>query len=198
MAVIEIGGEPGGITQRQRYSHYFVLVYAVIAFIIGINLRDATLYATVPYADTEVGIRAFYPQNWLLDTEGDAVLRVRDMAQTGYKTTIQVTVLPVTINMRARNILDNLIITRSQTLSEFGVLSLETTTLRDLPVTAMTYTFASGEINPFLESLPRIVQGYDILVIQGGQAVVITLLSDTENYAQTLPIFERFLDDLEF
>ena len=44
----------------------------------------------VPYVNSEVGIRALYPQHWLIDTSGDYVFRVRDLSQLGFKTTIQV------------------------------------------------------------------------------------------------------------
>lgn len=199
MGVIEIRESAAELTQRQRWSHYFVLIYAAVMFIIALNVRDSILTATVPYSDVQAGIRALYPQNWLLDTEGAYVFRLRDMSRTGFKTTIEVDVLPVTINTSARNLLDSLILTRSQTASGFTVLSREQRELRgEIPATAMTYTFVQSEVDPFLESLPVVVEGIDVLTIQRGQAIVITFLSDARTFDQDLAIFERFLNDLEF
>lgn len=199
MSVIEIVGRRDEITQRQRWSHYFVLIYGVVALLIGVNLRDAALNATVPYANSQVGIRAYYPQNWLLDSAGPYVFRVRDMSQRGFKTTIQLDVQPVAINTTARNLLDQLILSRAQTLSAYSVLAREPYVLPDeREATSMTYTFVESEINPFLESLPVVVEGLDIITIQRGQAIIMTFLSDASTYEANLPIFERFINDLEF
>lgn len=199
MAVIEIAPRPSGLSARQRWSHYFVLIYAVVAVIIGLNLRESTLNATVPYSNSGAGIRAYYPERWLLDTSGDYVFRVRDMSQMGFKTTIEVEVQPVTINTTARNLLDTLTLARARTLSRYNVVGTDPYMLpNEREATAMTYVFVSGDDNPFLESFPVVVEGIDVITIQSGQAIIVTLLSDKDTFAQNLPIFERFLNDLEF
>lgn len=199
MTFVEVGAERPELTQRQRWSHYFVLIYAAIALVIGINLRDSTLNATVLYTNSQAGIRALYPANWLLDTSGDYIFRVRDMTQIGFKTTLQVNVVPVTANTSARNILDSLILTRQQTLAAFSVLARESYTVRgDIPATSMTYTFVSRDEDPFLQGVPTVVEGIDVLIIEGGQAIVITFLADVDEFVTLLPVFERFLDDLSF
>lgn len=199
MTIIEITPRPTGLTARQRWSHYFALLYALMAVIVGLNLRASALTATIPYIDSAAGIRAYYPQNWLLDTSGDYVFRVRDMSAVGFKTTIQVDVQPVTINTTARNLLDTLTLNRSRTLSAYDVLATDPYTLPgDRQATAMTYVFVASEANPFLESLPQTVEGLDVITIQSGQAIIVTFLSDVDTYEENLPVFERFLNDLEF
>jgi len=164
-----------------------------------LNLRDSALNATIPYVNSSAGIRAYYPLNWLLDVSGSYVFRVRDMSQRGFKTTIEVDVQPVTINTTARNLLDSLTLNRSRTLSAYNVLATDPYTLSgDRQATAMTYVFVASETNPFLESLPIVVEGLDVITIQSGQAIIITFLSDERSYEENLPIFQRFLDDLEF
>ncbi len=200
MTVIEYTQPSGVITQRQRWSHYFVFIYALFALFIGLNLRATTLDATVPYVNTQVGIRAFYPERWLIDTSGDYVFRVRDIAQVGFKTTIQVDVQPVTLNTSARNLLDTLTLNRSNSLSGYTVLSSgEPYTLpNEQEAIAMRYVYVSTADNPFLESVPTVVEGMDILAIRRGQAIIVTFLSDASSFDDNLTIFERFLDDLEF
>lgn len=201
MAVIEVVEQSTELTQRQRWSHYFVLIYAAVAVFIGLQLRDAALYSSVPYINTQVGIRAYYPQNWLIDTAGDYVFRVRDMSRTGFKTTIQVDVLPITPSTTARNLFDSLILNRSQVLSMFRTISRgEPYMLPDeREGVAMTYVFVEDVgSGAFLESVPVVVEGLDILSFEGDQAIVITFLSDASTYEENLPVFERFLDDFEF
>lgn len=198
MTIIEVGARPDEITPRQRWSHYFAIIYGLIAVFIGINLRDSTLNATVPYTNIQAGIRAYYPQNWLIDSAGDYVFRVRDMSQTGFKTTIQVAVQPISLATTSRNLIDILTLNRSQTLSGYDVIRFEPYALDERQAMAMTYTFVSSEANAFLESLPVVVEGLDILIDQGSQALIVSYLSDVSQYEQNLPIFERFLADLEF
>lgn len=200
MAIVEINPRQQEISQRQRWSHYFALIFGAAALFIGVNLRDSALYAATLYADTRAGIRAFYPQNWLLETQSDDfIFRVRDISQIVFKTTIQVSTVPVSAATEPRNVLEALSLSRMQTLAEYSIISISTYALPDEPgATAMEYAFADSEDTPFLESVPTVVRGLDILVIRRGQAIVITFLSDAQTYAQNLAVFERFLADLEF
>jgi hypothetical protein len=199
MTVIEIGGG-NELSARQRWGHNLVMLFAVFAFIIGVNLRDSALNATWIYTNTEAGIRAEYPQNWLIDTEGDYIFRVRDVSNTGYPTTIQVSVRPVSPDTPPRYIFDALTLSRSQTLASYNVLSSN----RDVVLpdeslaTVMNYTFAATENDPFLESVPIIIRGQDILTIRRGQAIIITFLTESVTYGENYTIFEHFISSLEF
>lgn len=199
MTVIEIG--PGKeLSARQRWGHNLVMLFAVFAFVIGINLRDSALNATWIYTNTEAGIRAEYPQNWLIDTAGDYVFRVRDVSKTGYPTTIQVSVRPVSADTPPRYVFDALTLSRSQTLASYNVLSsnIEFVLPDESLATVMNYTFAATENDPFLESVPIVIRGQDILTIRRGQAIIITFLTESVTYQQNYAIFERFINSLEF
>lgn len=199
MTVIEVTQQRDELTQRQRWSHYLVLAFALAAVLLGINMRDSALNATVLYADSAAGIRSFHPRGWLVDSDGDYVFRVRDMARIGFKTTITVRVVPVTVSTSARNILDSLILNRQQTLAAFSVLAREPFEIREgLTADSMTYTFVSRDEDPFLQGLPTVVEGIDVLIVQGGQAIVVSFLTDASEFTTLLPVFERFLNDLSF
>ena len=187
------------MTLRQRWSHLFVIGYAIIALVVGVNLRDATLNATTRYVNPEVGITGLYPQSWVIDTDGDYVFRVRDMSQPDFKTTLQVSVLPVNQVTTTRNLIDDLVFSRTQTLSTFSVLSQRPIQLETgVEATEVLYTFVASEQDPFLETFPTVVEGVDVLAIEGGQAIIVSFLSDRAVFDQTYPIFEQFLNDLDF
>lgn len=200
MAVIEIREHGPEVTQRQRYSHYFALAFGVLGLIIGINLRDSTLLATTQFADTRAGVRAFYPENWLIDTSSsDYIFRVRDMSKPGFKTTIQVSMYPVSAQSTIRSVVESLALSRMQTLAEYSMGSPDEYVLEDQPEAfALKYAFAIAESDPFLEAVPSVVRGLDIMTLKRGQAIVITFRSEASVYEQNLPVFEQFLDDLEF
>lgn len=199
MTIIEIGTAKE-LTPRQRWGHNFVFAFALIAFFIGVNLRDSALNATWVYTNTEAGIRAEYPQNWLIDTQGDYVFRVRDVSQTGYPTTIQLAVRPVSPDTPPRYVFDALTLNRSQTLASYNVLSsgLSFILPDESSASLMNYTFAATENDPFLESIPIVVRGQDILTIKRGQAIIISFLTEAAAYNQNYAIFERFISSLEF
>jgi hypothetical protein len=200
VTTIEIFDAPQGQTLRQRWGHILTLILAIACVGMGVFLRDNALYATVPYNNPQVGISALYPAGWVLDTAGDYVFRVRDLNPTGYKTSLLVDVVPVNQAATTRNILDSLILNRSQTLSTFSVLSQDSITLgeNEIPATRMLYTFVFSEQDPFLETIPTVVEGVDVLTIQGGQAIIVSFLTDARDFNDTYPIFEQFLNDLDF
>jgi hypothetical protein len=200
MQVLEISGNEPSLTNLQRWSLAFALLFALGSFVIGINLRDSTLNATWIYSNTAVGIRAEYPQNWLIDTEGGYIFRVRNISQLGFPTTIQVSLQPISQETTARYIFDSLTLNRSQTLASYNVLSsgLAFILPDESSATVMNYTYAAAENDPLLESVPVVVRGQDVLTIKRGQAIIISFLSASENFGQDYPIFERFLNSLEF
>ncbi|MDZ4769100.1 MAG: hypothetical protein SGJ24_08235 [Chloroflexota bacterium] len=200
MAVIEIGGaSQSGITQRQRWGHYFAVFYAAIALLIGINLRDSSVNAVVAYSNTTAGIRALYPRGWLIDTDGDYVFRVRDLSAGGYKTTIQVAIEPVAPTASSRNIVDALTLARSQRVAAYTPLSRSPISLSDeREALALEYAYVEPGDNVFLSAIPNVVSGLDIIVLQRGQAIIISFLSDSDTYDSNYPVFQRFLDALVF
>lgn len=187
------------LTFRQRWSHYLAVIFSVVGVVIGLNLRDAALNATTLYVNSQAGISAAYPANWLIDESGSYVFRVRDVARAGFNTTIQVATRPVSPVTSTRNVLDDLNLNRAQTLAAYEVLAEESFTLPDdVAATAMSYTFVETQDNPFLQGIPVVVQGLDILTLRGGQALIITFLADAADFDQLRPVFEQFISNLEF
>ena len=198
--VIEQSASASTAQPRQRWSNIFTIAYAALALFLALQLKEATANATVVYSDPVVGLTVQYPQNWLLDTGGDAVLRVTNESAEGFKTSIEVQALPLGVGLAERNLVDNLILSRSQSLASFDVLERSSITLgeSERPATSLVFTYVASENNPFLESLPAVVEGVDVITTQGGQALIVTFLSDARTYDDNLAIFRRFLDDLDF
>jgi hypothetical protein len=196
MTIIEVRPQSDEITLRQRWSHYFTLLFGAAAVVLALNLRDSAQNITRSYVNIEAGVRASYPQNWVIDQPPGLVFRVRDMARAGYKTTIQIALRPISPAASVRNLIDLLTLDRSQTLAAYSVLSRSPFLFNETEVTALQYAFVSSSENPFLETLPTVVRGLDILILRGSQAVIISFLADAAEYETQLPIFERFLASL--
>ncbi|MCU0482201.1 MAG: hypothetical protein MUE54_13480 [Anaerolineae bacterium] len=201
MGFVEITGREQVLIRQQRLGHFLTILVIILGLLYSLNLRGGVVSATVPYTDLQAGIRVNYPANWLLDTLGgsDYVFRVRDMSRTGFKTTLQVSLRPVSADMTERNVLDALNINRPISLSTYDIQSVEQIMLTsETPATLMRYTYVDTENNPFLESFPIVVAGEDILTLSGGQAIIITFRADARTFDQDRAIFLQFLRTLEF
>jgi len=200
MQVIEIVGESGGLTLRQRWSTVFTILISIVLFLLGLNLRAQITTATSSFDSAEAGIFAIYPQGWLLDTASDNyIFRVRDMSQTGFKTTFQVSTLPVGPDAVERNIADRLTLSRIQELINYQVLSEEEIEFSEIiSGHSISYTYVSSDVSPFLAGVPNVVQGLDILVLSSGQAIIITYRADASVFQRDFYRFEQFLRGLQF
>jgi hypothetical protein len=183
----------------QRWSHVVTMAVGIAIFALGLSVRNAALTATSVYENLQVGILAHYPRGWLLDTEGDYVFRVRDMSRPGFKTTIQISVQPASDDTTARSIADRLAFTRARVYIDYNILSTEDYALRsDLVAQAVDYTYAIRETGAFLQNLPEVVRGQDILTIARGQAIIITFRAESSVYEREYQHFRQFLRELSF
>lgn len=197
--MIEVSSGHIELTLRQRWAHYLTLIVALLGLMYGFNLRDSALNATARYVSTRFGIEAFYPANWLLDTQGDYIFRVRDMTRIGFKTAFQVSLRPAGSDMTERNVLESLSLRRLQSLSNYAVLSIDSYIMPDeSEAVVMLYTYVTRETGPFLQGVPSVVLGLDVLQVRRGQAVVITYRADASIYDEELARFEQFLSTLDF
>jgi hypothetical protein len=193
----EGGGQP--LTFTQRWNSYLALVAAVVVLFLGLTLRGGALNVTQEFEDLEAGIRAQIPANWLLDAESDDyVFRAEDPDALPFKTMLQVSVLPVGDDATPRNVLDLLDIQRANRFSAYRVISRTEETLRDgSPAIRMEYAYTQDERNPFLETLPIVVEGVDVVVLRRSQAVVITFREERSQFEDNLYLFENLLQTLE-
>ncbi len=199
MTYTEITEYGEGPSRLQRWSHFLTIIVAIGAFALGLSLRASTLNAVQVYINVQAGLEVRYPRDWLIDESDDYVFRIQDMTRIGFKPTILIRTVPIGAATTLRTVLDSLNINRSNTLINYTLLSQNDTTLPDdTPGIVMTYTYVATEENPFLESLPIVVLGQDIVTRRGSQAIIITFLTEAETFSNDLATFNRLLDSLDF
>lgn len=198
MGIFELGGRRE-LTLRQRWATYIALMVAVGAFMLGLTRQSSALNRKNIYNDSQTGISALYPLNWLLDRSGEYVFRVRDMTQAGFKTSFQVTIIPTGADVTPRNVADRLALSRAQTLTDYAVLSIEPFTMPNGDeASGVLYTYVTRETSPFLEGIPEVVIGYDVLTFSRGQALIITYRAEASQYEARLALFLDFLRSLAY
>lgn len=187
------------LTFTQRWNSYLAIVVAVVLCFIGLTLRNSTLNATQTFENLEAGIRAQIPSGWLVDTGSEEyILLAEDPAALPFKTQLQISVLTVGPDATPRNVIDLLDIQRATRLPAYRVIQRTDTTLRDgSPAIRMRYAYTQDERNPFLESLPVVVEGVDVVVLRRSQAVIVTYREERSAFDDHLYRFENLLQTLE-
>jgi hypothetical protein len=183
------------VLRNDRYASVLTVLVTVVALALGMLLRQSQLNSTISFVDRTAGVQTRYPSNWLLDTEGNYVMRVRDPAARPFKTTYMIRVIPASPQTSVRNVLDSLTLQRSSELAAYRVLSVQQTSEQ---VTQMDFAFVDTDPNPFLQRLPAVVLGTDLVVLDGNRAIVVTLMASENVYARELPRFQRFFAALSF
>ena len=188
-----------GLTRSQTINSLFVVLVALMLMGLGILLRNSAQAATSLFVDEQSGVRAFLPVNWLITTDNsNFIVQAEDAGATPFKTLLRVALLPVGDEATPRNVVDTLTLQRAGRLSTYRVLSIQPTTVGDDEALEMEYAFVQTDNNPFLNAVPIVVQGRDVVVIREGQAVVITYREERGRFTENEELFDIFLATLEF
>src|SRR3954471_15874158 len=117
---------------KQRWSSYLTILVAVVALGVGYVLRTRALEATQRYENSNVGISTRYPVGWLLEEPTDTkdfVMRVQDPAAIPFKTTLQISLIPIGPDARLSDLPSQIHITRALTLPIYRPLTSTPITL---------------------------------------------------------------------
>jgi hypothetical protein len=192
--------EPTELNFRQRWASYLTILVALGGLFAGFVMRSSVVNATERFENKQVGIIARYPSQWLLEeNQGDVVFRVQDPAAIPYKTTLEISIVPVGPGARsALDVLNPLNITRAISFPAYTTVEIVPVTLPNgRQATQMTYAYASIESNPALQTIPLMIRAVDVVVLHSSQAIIITFRSDSESFERSRHYFDDFLRTLE-
>ncbi|MFP4322798.1 MAG: hypothetical protein ACLFTK_10120 [Anaerolineales bacterium] len=199
MSFVQIDEVQQGLTRSQTLNSIVILLAVVMFMGYGLIQRNSAQGATQFFEDDQSGIRAQLPANWLITTETDAfVVQAEDPGGVPFKTLLRITQVPVGAEATLRNVIDTLTLQRAGRLSTYRVLSIQPTSLGEDDALEMTYAYVQSEPNPFLNAVPVVVQGRDVVIIRGGQALVLTYREEQSRFDENEFLFDNFLDTLEF
>jgi hypothetical protein len=189
--------------RRVALNSLLVIGLALGMMGLGLVLRDSTLNATVEYPDPQNGINAQIPANWLLTKQndnpaGDFIFRAQDVGGRPFATTIQVSLMTIGPDASPRNVADNLITQNNTRLSGYRHLSTEDTIIGEDEALRVTYAYVEDEPNPYLETKPSTVEGIDVIVIRGNQAIIMTYRDADTTFDDNRFYFDNFLRTIEY
>lgn len=184
---------------RTRSNSLLVLIVALLMFGVGMFYRENALNATVSFQDEINGISAELPANWLIDTnEPGTVLQVEDVGGSAFNTLIQISIQTVGPDATPRNVVDQLTVQGPFRFASYGLLSTQSVRLGEDEAIQIEYYYVASEANPFLETIPVVVQGIDLVIIRGSQAIIFTYQDDRRTFEENRRYFDRFLASVEY
>lgn len=189
---------PSDLTKNDRFSAVLVLLITLIGLGLGLLIQRSTASQVWVYSNTPAGIDAAYPLGWLTDERGNYVVRILNVRARPYKTQYIISVVPISGQTSIRNIIDSLTLQRSVDFPAYRLINVEEVSSGTSPVTRMEFAFVETDPNPFIERLPVVVQGMDIVFVDGNRAIIVTFMTDRESYDEDLASFERFVASLRY
>jgi hypothetical protein len=192
--------EPTDLNFRQRWANYLTILVALGGLFAGFVMRSSVVNATSRFENKQVGIIARFPAQWLVEeNRGDVVFRVLDPAAIPYKTTLEISIVPVGPGARsALDVINPLNITRAISFPAYSTVEIVPITLPNgKQATQMTYAYAFIESNPALQTVPLMIRAVDVVVLHSSQAIIITFRSDSESFERNRHFFDDFVKTLE-
>lgn len=195
--IVEIG-VPAGLSFNQRWNSILAAGLAGVMLFFGLTMRNGALNAVQVFEDLESGVRAQVPAGWLIDNESEEfVFRALDPGALPFKTQLEVAVMPVGPDMTPSVVLNLLKQQRSARVTAYREISRMPTVLREDPAIRMEYAYVSFERNPFQQSEPIVVKAVDVVVLQRGQAVILTYREQSSAFEAHLYHFDQLIQTVE-
>lgn len=187
-------------SRRVTINSILMIIAALGMVFLGLIMRNSAFTATVFFNDEINGIRAQIPENWLIDqtSDEDYIFRAENIGGRPFQTIIQVSVKIVGPDATPRNVVDLLEVEGPTKLASYQVLSSEEFRLGDDEASQIIYTYVETDSNPFLEAIPIVVQGIDIVVKRGNQAIILTYRDASVAFDLNRFYFDRFLATVEY
>jgi hypothetical protein len=199
MTYIELDEQQRGLTRSQTINSVVIILAAMGMLGLALLMRNSSLSATQIFVDEVKGIRAQLPANWLIARNGDDfIVQAQDPGAVPHKTLLQISALPVGSEATPRNVVDTLTLQRAERLSFYRVLSIQPILLGEVEALEMNYAYVQDEGNPFLNAVPLVVQGRDVVVIRQGEALIFTYREENSRFEEHERLFDTFIDTLEF
>ncbi|MGH2524632.1 MAG: hypothetical protein ACRDH2_19165, partial [Anaerolineales bacterium] len=180
-------------TVGDRQSNYAAIGAFVVLLLVGALAWNNAVNRFTAF--DKGGFRGVYPAYFSDDTGEGEVLRVSDTLGTDSE--FSITTVDLESGQNENTVASQLAGSRGTDFDAYRVMSQGQTTVNGK--TALQQRFAYVDSSGLTGATPQVVEGLDyIFVLDGGRAVVVTLLTDPDNVADVEPLFGRFLNSLSF
>jgi hypothetical protein len=180
-----------------RYSDWAVIVVTLVAILLGWLLMSSVQSRSVPFETG--GVSGQMPAGWITDlAEKGVVLHTIELGGSGFGTTYQLEVMPVSSDTTPAGVASLYSVKRAQNLSTVRVLDQQDISLNGQDGYKVTYAFVDADSDVTRADVPVVVRGVDYFFVAGDNAVVVTYQASEENYTADFGRFRRFLESLDY
>ena len=185
----------------RRVSWIVIGVFAV-ALLLGWVVKMAAEGRTVAYRAGQAGdLPLRYPFGWVrVDVQPPVQLQVEDCWATPFRTALTLERRPLPSNMAQplSAVQQTLALERGRTWAAYRVLQMENdVSVKGRKGMRVTFAYVETNPNPFLETMPVVVQGEDYPLPVGNQVYIVTLTAAEANYARGQRSLRALLRSLE-
>jgi len=192
MALVE------GTRRRDRWADWAVILVLLIALALGFVLRQRTLYTTSEFVIDDGAITGRAPVRWLREFDANPLLRTRNPRGGAFNTTLELRTRPLAADAEPALALQALTLERADDTSAYRTLETSEVSLGARSALQRTFTYVQTAQNPYLDHLPVVVKGVDLVVEDEGRAVIATYLSSAETFDANYRYFRDFVQTLDF
>jgi hypothetical protein len=186
------------LRRRDRWADWAVIALVTVALILGWALREATLFRTMPFTLDEAEITGQCPANWVRETGDDPLLQARDPLGGEFDPVLALRSRPLAAEVEAVMALDALALERAQRTAAYQSLDTVQVLVDGKVATKRTFAYVHTDTNPYVDRLPVVVRGSDLALRDGGRVIIVTLLSDADDFEAYQRHFQTFAKSLEF
>ena len=188
--------------RRDRWADWAVIGLLAVALLLGTAVMALAQGQTAEAVDAEAGLTVHYPQGWLLKPADNLVFQAVNPNAADFKTAFQAQVTPIVagdaVTPTLALALNNLSLSRAQQQTAYRLFDIEEgKPLDGQPTMEATYAYVLKSNDLFSQRMPVVVQGLDIAVGQGDQAVIFSLLASKDAFAAAETDFRRFVESAE-
>lgn len=187
--------------RRDRWADWAVIGLLVVALLLGTAVMALAQGQTKEAVNAAAGLAVHYPQGWLLKPADNLAFQAVNPNAADFKTAYQVQTTPIAagdaVTPTLALALNNLSLSRAQQTAYRLFDTREGKPLHGQPTMEATYAYVLKGNDLFSQRLPVVVQGLDIAVGRGDQAVVFSLLASKDAFAHAEMDFRRFVESAE-
>lgn len=184
--------------RRARWADLAVIGVVVIALLLGVWVRNATLHRTETFAFDNLGVSGQAPAGWAREFGDDPLVRLRDLRSGTFATTLELRRRPLAAEADVALALDALVLERAADVTAYTQLNTEQVLVHNTTATQRGFTYVAVNHNPYVDQLPVVVRGLDVALRVADQVYVITYMANADEFDASYPYFRAFIEDLEF
>ncbi len=185
------------ISRRDRWADGAVIALVAVALLLGLWLRQSTLYRTEAFTLGDAGLTGRVFSGWVRRTGIDPLLSIRNPLSGSFNTVLELRSRALADTTDSTLVLDALALERAPAVEAYKTLKTTPVMVHGKPAMQRTFTYVVVDHNPYVERLPVVVRGVDVALRDKGRVIVVTYLADGTTFEADYGYFRRFIDNLK-